>query len=220
MTMFDIAVIAVLAVSGVLAFARGFVHEVLSIVGWIGAIFATMYATPLLKPFMMQVIDDEFFAALALGAIIFIATLVILSMLTKTISRKVKDSALGALDRALGLLFGLFRGAIIICLAYIALEWVIPADEQGPWVREAKAIQMVEIGSGMLKALAPNGADGADGDDGDKDNKKTDQTTRDKVQQMFKDAITPKTEPPAGKDGDGYATKQRKELDKLFETSK
>ena len=214
MTMFDIAVIAVLAVSGVLAFARGFVHEVLSIVGWIGAIFATMYATPLLKPLMMQVIDDEFFAALALGAIIFIATLVILSMLTKAISRKVKDSALGALDRALGLLFGLLRGAIIICLAYIALEWVIPADEQGPWVREAKAIQMVEIGSGMIKALAPND------DDADKDNKKTDQTTRDKVQQMFKDAITPKTEPPAGKDGDGYATKERKELDKLFETSK
>ncbi|MCK4940033.1 MAG: CvpA family protein, partial [Rhodospirillaceae bacterium] len=151
--MFDIAVIAVLAVSGVLAFARGFVHEVLSIVGWIGAIFATMYATPLLKPFMMQVIEDEFFAALALGTIIFISTLVILSMLTKAISRRVKDSALGALDRALGLLFGLLRGAIVICLAYIALEWVTPADEQGPWVREAKSIQMVEIGSGMLKAL-------------------------------------------------------------------
>jgi len=138
MTMFDIAVIAVLAVSGVLAFARGFVHEVLSIVGWVGAIFATMYATPLLKPFMLQVIEDEFFASLALGVIIFISTLVILSMLTKSISRKVKDSALGALDRALGLLFGFVRGAIIICLAYIALEWVVPAEEQGPWVRDAK----------------------------------------------------------------------------------
>lgn len=214
MTMFDIAVIAVLAVSGVLAFARGFVHEVLSIVGWIGAIFATMYATPLLKPFMMQVIEDEFFAALALGAIIFISTLVILSMLTKAISRRVKDSALGALDRALGLLFGLVRGAIIICLAYIALEWVIPADEQGPWVREAKSIQMVEIGSGMLKALAPKD------DEAETDDKQKDQTTRDKVQQMFKDAITPKAETPAGKDGDGYDRKERKELDKLFETSK
>ncbi len=214
MTMFDVAVIAVLAVSGVLAFARGFVHEVLSIVGWIGAIFATMYATPILKPFMMQVIEDEFFAALALGAIIFIATLVLLSMLTKAISRKVKDSALGALDRALGLLFGFLRGAIIICLAYIALEWVIPADEQGPWVREAKAIQMVEIGSGMIKALAPND------DSADEDSKKTDQTTRDKVQKMFKDAITPKAETPAGKDGDGYETKQRKELDQLLGTVK
>ena len=214
MTMFDIAVIAVLAVSGVLAFARGFVHEVLSIVGWIGAIFATMYATPLLKPFMMQVIEDEFFAALALGTIIFISTLVILSMLTKAISRRVKDSALGALDRALGLLFGLLRGAIVICLAYIALEWVTPADEQGPWVREAKSIQMVEIGSGMLKALAPKD------DEAETDGKQKDQTTRDKVQQMFKDAITPKAETPAGKDGDGYDRKERKELDKLFETSK
>ncbi|MDH5187592.1 MAG: CvpA family protein [Rhodospirillaceae bacterium] len=214
MTMFDVAVIAVLAVSGVLAFARGFVHEVLSIAGWVGAFFAAMYGTPLLKPLMLQVINDEFFASLALGAIIFISTLIILSMLTKSISRRVKDSALGALDRSLGVLFGFLRGAIIVCLAYIALEWVIPADEQGPWVREAKAIQMVEIGAGALKALAPKSDETA------ADKKKTEQTTRDKVQQMFKDAITPKAETPAGKNGDGYDTKERKELDRLFETSK
>lgn len=214
MTMFDIAVIAVLAVSGVLAFARGFVHEVLSIAGWIGAIFATMYGTALLKPLMMQVIEDEFFASLALGTVIFISTLIVLSMLSRSISRRVKDSSLGALDRALGLLFGLARGAIVICLAYIALEWVIPAKEQGPWIRQAKAIQMVEIGSSALKALAPKE------DEAELSPEQKEQSTRDKVQQMFKDAITPKTETPPGKDGDGYDTKERKELDRLFETNK
>ncbi|MDH5489848.1 MAG: CvpA family protein [Rhodospirillaceae bacterium] len=214
MTMFDVAVIAVLAVSGVLAIARGFVHEVLSIVGWVGAFFAALYGTPLLKPLMMQVIEDEFFASLALGALLFISALIILSMLTKAISRRVKDSALGPLDRSLGLLFGLLRGIVIICLAYIALEWVMPVEDQGPWVREAKSIQMVEIGAGALKALAPKDEETA------ADKKKTEQTTRDKVQQMFKDAINPKAETPAGKDGDGYDTKERKELDRLFETNK
>jgi len=214
MTMFDVAVIAVLAVSGVLAIARGFVHEVLSIVGWVGAFFAALYGTPLLKPLMMQVIEDEFFASLALGALLFISALIILSMLTKAISRRVKDSALGPLDRSLGLLFGLLRGIVIICLAYIALEWVMPVEDQGPWVREAKSIQMVEIGAGALKALAPKDEETA------ADKKKTEQTTRDKVQQMFKDAINPKAETPAGKDGDGYDTNERKELDRLFETNK
>lgn len=214
MTMFDVAVIAVLAVSGILAIARGFVHEVLSIVGWVGAFFAAMYGTPLLKPLMMQVIDDEFFASLALGALIFISALIVLSMLTKSISRRVKDSALGPLDRSLGLLFGFLRGAVIICLAYIALEWVMPSDEQGPWVREAKSIQMVEIGANALKSLAPNGDETA------ADKKQTEQTTKDKVQQMFKDAINPKAETPVGKNGDGYGTNERKELDRLFETNK
>ncbi len=214
MTMFDIAVIAILLVSGVLAYARGFVHEVLSIAGWIGATFAALYATPVLKPFMLQVIEDEFFASLVLGIVIFIASLVILSLLTRSISRKVKDSALGALDRALGLLFGFLRGAVVVSLAYIAYEWVIPAEDQGPWVRDARTIQWVEVSATALKALAPTD------DEAPADGEETEQSTRDKVQQMFKDAITPKAENQSDADADGYDKKEREELDRLLGTVK
>ncbi|MGA0394649.1 MAG: CvpA family protein, partial [Rhodospirillales bacterium] len=52
----DLVIFVVLLISALLAFARGFVHELLSIVGWIGAIFATIYGYPYLKPFARDLI--------------------------------------------------------------------------------------------------------------------------------------------------------------------
>ncbi len=215
MTMFDIAVIAVVAISGVLAYARGSVHEVLSIAGWVAAVLATMYGTALLKPFMLQVIADDFFATVVSGILLFIVTLVFMSLLTRSISRRVKDSALGALDRSLGAVFGFMRGAIIVCFAYIAYEWVIPVEEQGPWIREARAVQWVEVGSAGLMALVPEDPEA----EGEKTPAEGEISTRDKVQQMFKDAITPTVETPAGEKANGYETKDRKDLDRLLNTN-
>jgi len=151
----DILVIATLLISGAFAYARGFVHEVLSIFGWAGATFATIYGTPVLKHFTRGFIDTPFIADLVTGILIFIATLVILSIITKQVSRGVKESALGALDRALGFLFGLLRGAIIVSLVWIGYEWMTPPKEQPEWIFEARTLPMVIQGADMLKALVP-----------------------------------------------------------------
>ena len=78
----DIGVLAVLLISAVLAYARGFVHEVLSVGGWIGAIFATFYGFPYAKPFARKYIPLEIAADLTAGIVIFIVTLVFFSVTT------------------------------------------------------------------------------------------------------------------------------------------
>src|SRR3546814_1784911 len=50
----DLIVIVVLLVSGVFAFVRGFVHEVLAIASWVGAAFVTLYAYPLVQPWVLR----------------------------------------------------------------------------------------------------------------------------------------------------------------------
>jgi len=143
----DILVIATLLISGAFAYARGFVHEVLSIAGWIGAAFATIYGTPVLKHFTRQLIDTPFIADLITGILIFIGVLVILSIITKQISRGVKESALGALDRALGFLFGLLRGAVVVSLVWIGYEWTTPPKEQPEWLFDARTMPtIIQIG--------------------------------------------------------------------------
>ena len=47
----DIGVGILLLISAVFAYLRGLVQEVLSIAGWIGAIFATVYGFPYAQPF-------------------------------------------------------------------------------------------------------------------------------------------------------------------------
>ena len=99
--LFDAGVLIVLLGSAIFAYARGFVHEVFSIVGWIGAIAATFYGFPFAQPYARQFIETEILADLTSGTLIFLFALVVLSTMTRSISSKVKDSALNALDRAL-----------------------------------------------------------------------------------------------------------------------
>ena len=130
----DVGVIAVLLISALFAYARGFVHEVFAVVGWIGAIFATFYGFPHLIPYGRQLIPIGLVADLATGLIIFIFTLVFLSVITRSVSRGVQKSALNALDRSLGFLFGLARGALIVVISYIGLELVIPENRQPSFI--------------------------------------------------------------------------------------
>src|SRR6266851_9091079 len=115
----DILVIAVIALSALFAFARGFVKEALSIAAWVGAGLITLYGLPHARPFAQKFIATPMLADVAAGVALFVVSLIVLSLLTSALARRVQDSALSAVDRALGLLFGAFRGVVIACLGFI-----------------------------------------------------------------------------------------------------
>ena len=212
--LFDAGVIAVLGVSGLLAYARGFVHEVLSIAGWGGAIFATFYGFPYAQPYARQFIQDELFSNLAAGTLIFLVSLVVLSMMTRSVSQKVKNSALGALDRALGFLFGLLRGALIVVIAYIGFERLMKKEDQPGWIRDARSMQLIEPGAKLLIAQLP-----------EKYAAKKDKATKslkDKAGDLIdpskavRDLITPAPKSEDNTKPDGYGNRERQEMERLI----
>ena len=113
-TLLDIVLIAVMLISGLLAMVRGFMREVLSIIAWILAAGATLYAYSKLLPLAKQYFNNDIVAAVAVIGGVFLLTLLIVSILTVRISDMVLDSRVGALDRTLGFLFGLARGLVIV----------------------------------------------------------------------------------------------------------
>ena len=153
----DIGVAIVLLSSGVLAYLRGFVHETLSIAGWLGAVLATMFGLPFLKPHARELIANTLIADVAAGLLIFLVSLFALSILTHAVSSRIRESALGALDRALGFLFGLARGAVIVVLAYLAAEWIWPPppEKQPQWLTAARTAPLMASGGQLLKTLVP-----------------------------------------------------------------
>ena len=155
----DLAVLAVLLISAVFAYARGFIHEVLSIGGWIGAIFATIYGFPYAQPHFRGFIPIQLAADLATGVAIFVVTLFGLSIVIRAISRHIQESSLNVLDRSLGFLFGLLRGAVIVCLAYLGVEFLMAPDEQPKWMRDAKSMPLVQQGADALRGLIPDNLD-------------------------------------------------------------
>ena len=133
----DLAIIAVVVISGLLAFVRGFVHEVLAVGAWVGAAIVTVFFLPVVLPYARDLISIQIAADIAGGAAIFIFVLIVLSIFTHWLARRVRESSLGALDRSLGLLFGFLRGAILVCLAWIGLVTLLPRDQHPDWIQEA-----------------------------------------------------------------------------------
>ena len=157
MNVLDIVVVAVILLSGLFAFARGFVKEALSVVAWVGAAFAALYGLPFATPLAERFLPKGPVADGAAALAIFLVALVILSLLTSAVASRVKESALSAVDRTLGLIFGLVRGLVLVCLAYIALSWAVPAGGQPPpgWIAEAKTLPLLASGAERLRALVP-----------------------------------------------------------------
>ena len=133
-TLLDIVLIVIMLVSALLAMVRGFMREVLSITAWVLAAGATLYAYAKLLPFAKQYFNNDIVAAVAVVGGVFLITLLVVSVLTVRISDMVLDSRVGALDRTLGFLFGLGRGLIIVVVAYMFFDWLVPDRSKPEWV--------------------------------------------------------------------------------------
>jgi membrane protein required for colicin V production len=146
----DIIVIAVVAISALIAFLRGFVREVLTIGSWLGASLVTLYGFPLLQPKFEQWISSKLAADIVCGISLFLGSLIIFSILSHMVARFVRGSALTAVDRSLGLLFGLVRGAILVSLAYMLIFTLDPNILRG-----ARTTPMMARGAEILRDMAP-----------------------------------------------------------------
>jgi len=213
--LFDVAVIAILLISALLAYVRGFVHETLSVGAWVGAIIATIYGFPYLQPYGRDIIAIELAADLATGTVIFVVSLALLSILTRSISRAVKDSALNAVDRSLGFLFGLVRGALIVCIAYIGLELVIPRDDQPAFVQEARSMELILPGTELLASLVPERTGSAVSDAADNAKNKA----RDIMgtQELVKEILTPTPKGADSEEEGAYDAKESQDMQRAIE---
>lgn len=207
----DIALGVVLLLSALLAYARGFVHEVLAVAGWIGAILAAVYGLPYAKPFARDLIPHELAADVAAGVAIFVATLIVLSLLTRAVAGLVKASALNMLDRSLGFLFGAARGAVLVCVAYLALCWVIPPEEQPRWITGARSMPLVTRGADMLRQLIPDEA-GQAADDARAQARKAAE-----AQKVLGDLLTPAPKAAPKPDAKGYGEADRRRMEQLIQ---
>jgi membrane protein required for colicin V production len=215
MNLVDIIVIAVILLSGLFAFARGFVKEALSVAAWIGAGFAALYGLPYATPMAERFLPKGAVAEAAAALVVFLVALIILSLLTSAIAGRVKDSSLSAIDRTLGLVFGLVRGLVLVCLVYIAFSWALPAKQQQPtWIAEARTLPLLATGAERLRALVPavyRAKAEATADD-----------TRRAAEQMQEAAgamgALSKPHPPAPPGhGPGYSTEDQRDLNRLIQ---
>jgi len=144
-TLFDGGVAAILFISAILAYSRGFVRETLSIAGWIGAGVVAFYFSPQVVPLVQEIPilndiigDNCELGILAAFAGVFAIALVVIALFTPLISGAVQKSALGSLDGGLGFLFGIARGVLLIVVSLVAYDFFIAGGEGFPVVEDSK----------------------------------------------------------------------------------
>jgi len=211
MSIADLAVIGIILLAGLTALSQGFVHVVLALLGWVGAAFATLYGFRYVQPFAQKWISVGFLADAAAALTIFLVTLVLLTILSHAIGRRVRDSGLSALDRSVGLVFGLCLGAVLVSLAYLGVAWAIDlpqeTEKQPKWIREAKSRPLVEWGAAHLQQLAP-GEWAARPRQG--------LSSPEQSRRKFEKLIEPEAKSPGTAQKRGYTDQERKEMDRLI----
>jgi membrane protein required for colicin V production len=140
MTWVDLAVFGFLAVSGLLAFARGLVREVLGVGAWIGAVTAAVLGLPTMRGIVRNWLSGPEWVDPVSFIAVFLITLIILMLIARVIGGFVRRSALGGIDRTLGLVFGLARGAAVVIIAYIIGQMVFPIERWPDVVLEARTL--------------------------------------------------------------------------------
>ena len=150
----DIGVIAVIGLSAVFAFARGFVREALSIAAWVGAGFVTLYGVKYVIEIVNPMVHNELLSNLIAWGGLFLVSLIVLTIVTSVLARVVRYSGLTPIDRTLGFIFGLARGAFILCLAYLLLDQLPPGDRP-EWLRDAKSVPYLQEGADVIRNFLP-----------------------------------------------------------------
>ena len=122
----DLVIVCVVAISGLFAFCRGFLSEMLGIGSWIVAGTGGVYLLPYVSPLTEKFIRNGTLANIAAGVLSSLILLVVLTLVCSFLTGKIRQSSLNRLDRFLGLIFGFLRGFIILMLMYFILFVLSP----------------------------------------------------------------------------------------------
>ena len=157
LTILDAVVVVVVVISAILAMVRGFVREILSVASWVAAAIAAYLfyqpVIPLVKPYL----ESTTVATIVAAAAIFFVALIVASYITMRISDFVIDSCAGAFDRALGFIFGAVRGVLLLVIALLFFNWLVP--QPPAWVSQASSKPFLDSVGAQLMAALPEDAE-------------------------------------------------------------
>jgi membrane protein required for colicin V production len=155
----DLGLIVIILVSALLSMVRGFTREILAIGSWAAAAAAAYFFYPLVVPYIEPYIHKEPIPQVIAAAVVFFATLIVVSVLTVRISDAILDSKVGALDRSLGFLFGAARGFLLGVVAFAIFNWLVADKQQPEWVKDAKTRPFLQQTAQWIVQWLPDDAE-------------------------------------------------------------
>ena len=155
-TFFDFIYLTILILSLIKCFRQGFTLSILVASKWIFAYLLTLFLFPKIKPHVTDIIDNESILNILLSVSIFVIVLFIILLINRSISKVIKYSGIGSLDKFFGFLFGFVRSYVIaVCIfttvniVYNYNRWPINLDKSFSfeWVEKVSSFLIREFPS-------------------------------------------------------------------------
>ena len=152
----DLIYIVITVLSLIKCYKKGFVLSILSMAKWLLAYIITLIIFPRVKPYLKNIIDNEYVLDISLGVTIFIIVIFLVLMINKGISKAISYSGIGSLDTVFGFFFGFIRAYIISVCIFSVVDIVY---NYGKWpvnLDKSYVFPYLEKGSNYLMKEFPN----------------------------------------------------------------
>ena len=149
-TFFDFIYLMILILSLIKCFRQGFTLSILVASKWIFAYLLTLFLFPKIKPHVIDIIDNEYILNIILSVSIFVIVIFIILLINRSISKVIKYSGIGSLDKFFGFLFGFVRGYVIAVFIFTTINIVYNYDRWPINLDKSFSFEWVEKGSSFL----------------------------------------------------------------------
>ena len=152
----DLIFLIITVLSLIKCYRKGFVLSILSMAKWLLSYVITLIIFPIIKPYLKDVIDNEYVLDVGLGITIFIVVIFFILMINKGIGKTIKYSGIGSLDTIFGFFFGFIRAYIISICIFSGVHIVYNYDKWPINIDQSYIFPYLEKGSNYLLKEFPN----------------------------------------------------------------
>ena len=152
----DLIYILINIFSLIKCYKKGFVLSILSMAKWLLAYILTLLIFPILKPYLRDVIDNEYVLDVGLGISIFIVVIFLVLLINKGLSKAIRYTGIGGLDTLFGFFFGFVRAYIISICIFSGIHIVYNYDKWPVNLDQSFIFPYLEKGSNYLLKEFPN----------------------------------------------------------------
>ena len=152
----DLIYLVITILSLIKCYKKGFVLSILSMAKWLLAYVITLIVFPRIKPYLKDVIDNEYVLDVGLGIAIFIIVIFLVLMVNKGLSKAIRYTGIGSLDTVFGFFFGFIRGYIICVCIFSGVHIVYNYQKWPINVNKSFVFPYIEKGSNYLLKEFPN----------------------------------------------------------------
>ena len=152
----DLSYLILTILSLVKCYTRGFVLSILSMAKWLLAYILTLIIFPRVKPYLKDIIDNEYVLDVSLGVTIFIIVIFLILLINRGISKAIRYTGIGSLDTIFGFFFGFIRSYIICVCIFSSVHIVYNYDKWPINLDKSYIFPYLEKGSNYLLKEFPN----------------------------------------------------------------